>query len=1107
MSRPPSRQNGPRTSASNKGPGNQFLADGQGDQNVASSGGNLHNDHRQWNTFYIKRGMPSMWRTFANIDNHETDDNGVSAIIKWLTRQSHCRLADPRSRQGELLNQTTPNTGDWILETKEVQIWQKEEDENGYLSIQGHLGSGKSILLSGIIQSTERKVQESADMACVYFYFQEGDTDQIAVTSLWASLLQQLLQQSAPNVIAKELQEAFDISLQGTNSVHPFEYFNLFKAQASRFKVVYVIIDALDNCKDYDNGKVQQTLPQTLLQLPPSIRVLFSSRHDSLAQYLGFKRLLRISPCKTDIETFLLARLHLDKLGSNILLPDLRKDLEQLPVDLAHVFESSLRKIAKDCESPENGLAKHVLTCIIHGKEALAMDQVCEGFALTKDRGTAYQDWRPGGDRVLSVCAGLVVLDSDKMTLRLVHESARTSIFDHGIIPKRPGPEMAKICLICLLSCKDNSPLLSYAATQWTSHLHGIDLANDKELLDLIKTFLVSSTKLSRAFKKLSVAQDGVNGMTGLHAVAYLDLPIWVEPLVKYGIKVDAPCADGQTALHWAVTHGRRRVVRLLLRFRADPNVRDSSKDTPLHKFLSSPAFEGLDIAETLIKAGAKVCIANLKGVTPLSSAIRYGPTSAAKLFILSRKDINEEIEAGWTSLREVFDHGSGRIQQLGEFANNEGSLLSVKHAVKDHLHYLIDTHLEHNVILNRPTTSGWLALSHAAKNGSVTILKKLLEHKWDPADCNIKDPELGKSPLHWALEYGHNKAARLLVKGGAEINEKNVDGWNPLIEATKARLYDMAHFLITRGADVNATDNEGVSPLMHAVEMGDKDITWLLVVNGANVSLQAKDGTHAIDIAIARRDLSSAWLLCEHGANLKSISSKGETLLHQVAKGEHQETATFLLDRGLSISAKDHEDLTPLHHAVISGSDSMVSTIISRSKGSMDTPDGKGKSPLIYAVSNARLTIVQRLLTNGSSCDFRDADGTTALHYAAAEGFAAGLSSLVKHTYDIDMADDMGFTAVHHAVSNDKIDALLVLMTAKADLDILDRRGYTPLMLAVYLDRPEAARVLLDRGADIYKRNHQQMSAVDLEAKKKGGKTPSRTQPYIALALRNQRR
>ncbi|KAM0467641.1 hypothetical protein ACHAP7_011713 [Fusarium lateritium] len=806
-------------------------------------------------------------------------------------------------------------------------------------------------------------------------------------------------------------------------------------------------------------------------------------------------------------QMFLLARLHLDRLGSNILLPDLRKDLEQLPIDLAHVFESSLQKIAKDCESPGNRLAQHVLTCIIHGKEALTINQVCEGFALTKDRSRAYQDWRPGGDRVLSVCAGLVVLDSDKITLRLVHESARNSIFDHGIIPKIAGPEMAKICLACLLWGKDNSPLLSYSAIQWTSHLHGINLANNKKLCDLIKAFLITSPKLSRAFEKLKVSQHGVNGLTGLHAVAYLDLPIWVDLLVKYGIKVDTPCADGQTALHWAVTHGRHRVIQRLLRFRADPNVRDSSKDTPLHKFLSSPACRGLDIAESLIKAGAEVCIANLKGVTPLSSAIRYGPTSAAKLFILSRKDINEEIEAGWTSLREVFDHGSGRMQQLGEFANNEDSLLPVKHAVKDHLHYLIDIHLEHKVILNRPTTSGWLALSHAAKNGSVTILKKLLEHKWDPADCNIKDPELEKSALHWALEYGHSKAARLLIKSGAKIDEENVDGWKPLIEATKARRYDMAHFLIARGADVNATDNEGVSSLIHAVEIGDKDITWLLVVNGANVNLQAKDGTHAINIAIARRDLASAWLLCEHGANLKSINGGGETLLHQVAKCGHQETTTFLLDRGLSISDRDHKGLTPLHHAIVGGSESIASAMIHRSRVSIDIPDGKGKTPLMYAVSNVRSIMVQRLLTNGSSCDFRDANGTTALHYAAAEGFEAGLLSLVRYTKDINMTDDMGFTAIHHAVSNDKINALLVLITAKADLDVLDRRGYTPLMLAVYLDRPEAASVLLDRGANLYKRNLQQISAVDLEVKKKGGKTPSRTQPHIALALRKQQR
>jgi len=803
---------------------------------------------------------------------------------------------------------------------------------------------------------------------------------------------------------------------------------------------------------------------------------------------------------------FLLARLHLDRLGSNIVLPDLRRDLEQLSVDLAHVFESSLVRISKDCASRSNGLAQHVLASIIYSKEDITIDQVRESVALSKNHGTSYQEWRPDPDSVLLVCAGLVVLDSNKMTLRLVHESARKSIFDYGIVPRKPGPEMAKICLTCLLWGKNESPLLSYSATQWTSHLNGIDLKGEKELRDLIKAFLINYSKLTRAFNHLGVLQEGVEknlkGMTGLHAVAYLDLPVWIGPLVKYGINIDARCADGQTPLHWAVAHGRRRVARHLLRFDADPNAKDSSKDTPLHKFLSSPASEGLDIAETLIQAGAKVCIANLKGVTPLSSAIRYGPTSAAKLFILSRKDINEEIEPGWTSLREVFDHGSGRIQQLGSLTSNKGSLKCVRQAVKDHLNYLVDTHLEHRVKLNHPTSSGWLALSHAAKSGSVTILKKLLEHKWDPADCNLRDPMLGKSPLHWALEYSHTEAARLLIKSGAEVDEKNDDGWKPLIEATKARRSDMVHFLITKGADVNATDNEGVSSLMHAVEVGDKDITWLLLVNGANVNLQARNRAHSIGIAIANRDLSLAWLLCEHGANLKAVDGRGRTLLHQAAVDGHQGNVMFLLHKGLSIRARDKEGLTPLHHAAISGSHNVVTTL------------------LVHALSSSKLLMLHRLLAPGDfiNCQSYKAvvnaiskqiptEADTDFDAKVTSSLTAGLLSIARDTDDIDITDNMGFTAVHHAVSNDKISCLHALFEGEPDLDILDHRGYTPLMLAVYLDKAEAARVLLREGADPYKRNNQQVSAVDLEARKKEEKRPSSTQPYIAQALRDQGR
>ncbi|KAF4994527.1 hypothetical protein FGRMN_5736 [Fusarium graminum] len=1168
MSRPPSRQMGSRTSADNKGSGSQFLTDGEGDQNIASGGGNLYNDRRQWNIFHIAdggRGMPSMLRAFKTIDNGESDDNRVSAISKWLARQPHCRLDDCRNRQREFLNQITPGTGEWVLDTKEVQEWRNEETESRLVSIQGHLGSGKSILLcvksldlsansaeafrSCVIQSIQLKVQQRSDMACVYFHFHEGNIDQVSVPYMWASLLQQLLHQTVPTAVALELQQAFDDSLQGTNPIRPFEYFSYFKAQAVRFTTVYIILDALDNCQVYDDGKVQQSLSGTLSQLPAVARILFSSRQDLLARHLNFERILRIEPRRTDIEMyakariknsenlhrllskeederrvikrvtkqtvasqmFLIARLHLDRLGTNLCLPDLWRDLEQLPVDLAYVFQASLRKIATDCHPSEKGLAQHVLTWLVHSREVLTIDQICESFALSRNQGESYQEWRPMEDSVLSACAGLVVLNSDNTSLRLVHESAKKPILSHGIVSKEADHNMVKICLDCLLLAKNDSPLLSYSANHWTSHFENIDLANAKEVRNKIEAFFINGDKLVRAFTAMNIPQEGLeqsfNGMTGFHAIAYLDLPLWVKPLVEHRIKIDTRCCDGQTALHWAVAYGRGRVVRHLLGFSADPNAEDSSRNTPLHKFLASSASEGLEIARDLLNAGANVCVPNLKGVSPLSSAIRYGPTPVAELFILGRQDINEEIEYGWTSLREVFDHGNGRIHQLGGFSDGASSFMSVRHAVKDHLRYLVDIHLEKDVALNRPTFSGWLALSHVAKNGSVTMLKKLLEHRPGPADCNLKDPVLKKSPLRWALEYGHVHAARTLVKYGANVNEQNSDGWKPLTEAIKLRQYDMVHVLISKGADMNGTDHEDTSPVMHAVARGDKDLTWLLVVKGGDVNLRAKDGSHAIGMAIAQGDVSIAWLLYHHGADLKAVGDKGESLLLQAVKHGRQAVVTFLVDNGFDIGIRDQGGLSPLHHAVIGGSDDMVTALISRSAGhiSLDIPDGEGKTPLIYALSKGRLPMVLDLLNHGSSCDHADAGGITALHYATAGGFTSALSSLIPKTRDINSTDNMGFTPIHHAVSSNQVHALTILINAGARVDILDRRGYTPLMLAVYLDKPESTRLLLEGGASIHQRNLQQISAVDLEEKKKGGKTPSRTQTYIAQALRSE--
>ncbi|KAH7191406.1 ankyrin repeat-containing domain protein [Fusarium oxysporum] len=1070
MDRPVSGRDAPHIAAENKASGGQFFTEGQGDQYAASGEGTLYNhrgDNRQF-FFNFPRGMPSLREALDVVG--ERLETTREDILNWLKRQPVRNQVESQNTFIGLRDQVTQGTGEWILATGEYVAWQKEKANSNHLAIQGHLGAGKSILLTLIIRSIQNEVETQDDMACVYFYFQESAHEQTSICGLWASLLQQLLHQTSSSAVTKELQAIFDSSLRGAGTIHDLTYFDLFKAQVSAFKRVYVIIDSLDYCTPYDNEGMRQTLSETFQRLPQTVRVLFSSRQPYLAHDLGVEHQIQVRPNASDVKTyviarikhdrnlrqtlakpedetlviskithqvissqmFLLARLHLDRLSTYFLLPHLKKALDELPESLPHIFEVAIQKIATGQNSPSHDLAKHVFTMVIYGKQDLSVDEISEGFALSKDQSQGYKDWRPTQYQLLSACAGLIVLDSNGRTLRLVHHSVRESIERNGLVLRYPGLDIARMCLACLVmdgSAADSNPLLSYSANHWFIHLKDSKLAAEHRLKSLIIGFLCSGAKLSRAFTKLNFShhspKQSFEKMTGLHAVAYLDFPDWIKPLVAIGIDVNAQSADLQTPLHWAVSRGNRRVVKFLLDAGADPNIQDSLKDTPLHKFLTSLRVDGVEIANNLINGKADLRIRSSKGLSPLSSAIRYGPTSVASLFIIRQKDINAETEEGWTSLKEVFYHGHGVIEKLKSSQHLQGSLGPLKRAVKDHLHSL-------------HTTTGWLALTHAAKHGSVTMLQKLLDN----------NKEENKSPLRWALQYRHLRAASLLIRYGADINEHNDDGWTPVIEATKTKNYDMVRFLINEGARLDDADADGFTPLMHSVKAE------------ADVNHRDRLQRSALDIAISNQQSSIAWLLCEHGAEIGALD---ENRIRSVA---------LLIDRGLTVNQSDAYGHTPLHYALI----------LSYSAGI---------TPLVNAT----------LLNHGSNCDSQDRDGLTPLHYAAAQGCSLVLAPLVQKTQNIDLADNMGFTAVHHAVNSNQADALQVLRQGGADLDIVDRRGCTPLMLAAHLDNPDLVRLLLLSGANLNKRNDQEWSVTDLE---KSRQNPQ-TRKIISMALRGE--
>uniref|UniRef100_A0A0D2XBS5 Nephrocystin 3-like N-terminal domain-containing protein n=1 Tax=Fusarium oxysporum (strain Fo5176) TaxID=660025 RepID=A0A0D2XBS5_FUSOF len=752
--------------------------------------------------------------------------------------------------------------------------------------------------------------------------------------------------------LAQDLKYKYNNSFRGTAPIHPIEYFNLFKAQASKFKIVYLIIDALDSCTNSEGERTRQRMQEALRKLPQNVRVLFTSRSDSLIRDLGISQRLHITPHESDIRRYVADQINRDlelhrvladaayqdevitrvteltlKSGINQgTLTDIKEALKQLPASSSRAFEASIRRILSSDNTFETELAKHVFTWAVNAKVGLTVDQVRDSFAIQKSQGTQYQDSRPPRDAILSSCAGLIVEDHETKTLRLVHESLKNHLQRHEVFYKHPDLTIAKICLTSLLlkgSGPLHSPLLVYSATYWCSH---ICKPFDSELQKLVKRFLSDSVSLSRAFGLIPGVSGGdFDGMTGLHAAVYFNRLTWIKRLLKSGIDINSRSSNGQTALHWAAILGRHKLLTYLVQKSADTNIQDKSGDTSLHKLLMGPTTEGLRAVRSLIRGGARIDLKGSKGLTPLSSAIRYGPTSIALLLIKSQKDVNVEVTAGWTSLREVFYHAHEMIHKLSH--NNSSSddgWTPLRDAVRNHVYCLIHFLLNRGVDLNRPTSDGWLPVLHIVKGGSSVVLQRLLERQPNPADANQRDVKDGKSALHWAFYYKQHSAIRLLIEHGANVNEKDPEGWTPLIQAICEKNEDLVWLLIKKGAQVDQKDAKGWLPLHYAIEFRSTGVVWLLILNGADVKLRHINIPNVLDLALQKAEYSFAWLLCQHGADINEVDEKGMTRLHRASYSGRVKDVEFLLTNGVEPGMKDTAGFTALHYAVLGGSEAV---------------------------------------------------------------------------------------------------------------------------------------------------------------------------------------
>ncbi|XP_054638678.1 ankyrin repeat domain-containing protein 34A [Dunckerocampus dactyliophorus] len=121
------------------------------------------------------------------------------------------------------------------------------------------------------------------------------------------------------------------------------------------------------------------------------------------------------------------------------------------------------------------------------------------------------------------------------------------------------------------------------------------------------------------------------------------------------------------------------------------------------------------------------------------------------------------------------------------------------------------------------------------------------------------------------AVFQGKLRLTRLLLEGGAYINEGNDLGETPISAACLANYEDhqtrhrMVRYLLEKGADPNIPDKSGRTALMHAcAKQAGKEVVSLLLQNGADPSLKDYSGSSALMHALNRGDRDTLQILLD---------------------------------------------------------------------------------------------------------------------------------------------------------------------------------------------------------------------------------------------------
>ncbi|MEM6326229.1 MAG: ankyrin repeat domain-containing protein, partial [Bacteroidota bacterium] len=497
------------------------------------------------------------------------------------------------------------------------------------------------------------------------------------------------------------------------------------------------------------------------------------------------------------------------------------------------------------------------------------------------------------------------------------------------------------------------------------------------------------------------VMQTDPNGNTALRWAADGRATEAARVLLAAGVPLGVPNAEGTTPSGWAAFVGAADVLALLLDVGADPETRDASGRTLLHRAIKTygESYGGIETVAVLLARGADPTARTTDGSTPLHRAASDTPGAFAvsALLLEAGADPAARDRNGRTPSDLAMQRGGLQLAALygGDAAARAQAALAVAIVRGD------------PVALREALAAG--ADPNAGVDGNTFFASSFIDDG---------------GPLHLAALVGTPEVIAALVAGGAEAGAVTASGQPPLKVAADIGRLGAVEALLASGASPESTTTRpflGMEPLHWAATGGHAEIVRVLLAAGASPTITTNAtmgyGYNALGFAIHHGHTEAVRVLLDAGMETDHVGDAPTSALSLAMDRGWPEIEAVLRERGAKTDAELNAERIQRIVAE-SGPEAAWNAVLS--DGDLQTlrllladghpPPATALRRAIYSLQDD-LDLVGALVSAGADVDAAGIGGNTALHDTAADGLVGLVAALLGAGADPGVENEQGQT------------------------------------------------------------------------------------------------